>query len=45
MIVKEGDKFYVRSEEGKLLGGPYTTREEAQNRLRDVEYYKALKGK
>lgn len=41
MIVKQGDKFYVKSEDGsKNLGGPYDTREAAARRLREVEYFK-----
>jgi hypothetical protein len=41
MIVKQGDKFYVKSEDGsKNLGGPYETREQAAKRLREVEYFK-----
>lgn len=45
MVVKEKDGYYVKSEDGsKNLGGPYKTREAAQKRLQQVEYFKA-KGK
>jgi len=41
MIVKEGSGYSVKSEDGKKhLGGPYKTKEEAEKRLREVEYYK-----
>lgn len=40
MIVKVGGKWYVRSEEGKNLGGPYDSKEAAEARLRQVEYFK-----
>lgn len=32
--------YHVRSEEGKNLGGPYKTREQAEKRLSQVEYFK-----
>jgi len=45
MIVKCDDGFYVVSEKTeKNLGGPYKTHEEAEKRLRQVEYFKHLKG-
>jgi hypothetical protein len=40
MIVKRKDGYYVTSEKGKNLGGPYKTRETAEKRLRQVEYFK-----
>ena len=40
MIVKTGNGYRVESEKGRNLGGPYKTREEAQKRLRQVEYFK-----
>lgn len=43
MIVKEKDGYRVLSEKGKNLGGPYKTREEAEKRLRQVEYFKRRK--
>lgn len=42
MIVKEKDGYHVKSESGKSLGGPYKTKEEAQKRLNQVEYFKHL---
>lgn len=41
VIKEEGGKFSVYSHDGeKKLGGPYDTREEAEKRLREVEYFK-----
>jgi hypothetical protein len=45
MIVKDGNGYSVKSESGKHLGGSYKTREQALKRLRQVEYFKQLKGK
>jgi hypothetical protein len=42
MIVKEGSKFSVKSEKGKNLG-TYSSREEAEHRLQQVEHFKHLK--
>lgn len=36
-------KYWVRSEKGKNLGGPYDTPEEARHRLQQVEYFKRHK--
>jgi hypothetical protein len=45
MIKKGKDGYKVVSEkQGKNLGGPYKTREEAEKRLRQVEYFKHNKG-
>lgn len=54
MIVKKSDGYYVLSEKmhpdknGKMkhrnLGGPYAEREEAEKRLREVEYFKHHNG-
>lgn len=44
MIVKRKDGYHVLSEKRKNLGGPYKTREEAEKRLRQVEYFKHKKG-
>ena len=45
MIVKRDDGFYVVSESTeKNLGGQYKTREEAEKRLRQVEFFKHQKG-
>jgi hypothetical protein len=44
MIEKCPDGYYVVSEKSaKNLGGPYKTREEAERRLRQVEYFKNKK--
>ncbi len=41
MIVKQGSEYHVKSEDGtKHLGGPYKTKEEAEKRLREIEYFK-----
>lgn len=40
MIIQKGSKFFVKSEKGKNLGGPYTSRADALKRLREVEYFK-----
>ena len=45
MIKKTKEGYKVVSEKkGKNLGGPYKTREEAEKRLRQVEYFKHSKG-
>ena len=44
MIVRRKNGWYVVSESGKNLGGPYATRKEAKERLAEVEYFKR-KGK
>jgi hypothetical protein len=41
VIVKEGTKFVVRSEDGKSLG-TYATRAEAEKRLAQIEMHKAM---
>ena len=44
MIVKRKDGYFVLSEKTQRnLGGPYKTKEEAQKRLRQVEYFKHKK--
>ena len=43
MIIKTAKGFTVKSEKGKNLGGPYKTREEAQKRLKQVEFFKRKK--
>lgn len=42
MIVKTAsDRFVVKSEDGtKILGGPYATKEQAEKRLAQIEYFK-----
>lgn len=42
MVVKENNSWYVKSKEGKNLGGPYNSEEEAQSRLIEVEAFKAM---
>jgi hypothetical protein len=42
MIRKVKGGYKVVSEKGKNLGGPYASREKAEERLRQVEYFKAL---
>jgi len=45
MIVKKKDGYYVLSEKTRRnLGGPYKKRAEAVKRLRQVEYFKHVKG-
>ena len=43
MIVKKDGKYYVKSEKGKNLGGPYDSKKEAEKRLKQVEYFKHIK--
>ena len=43
VIVKEGGKWYVKSEKGKNLGGPYDSKSEAEDRLKEVEKFKHMK--
>lgn len=45
MIVKRKKGYFVLSEKTRRnMGGPYKTRAEALKRLRQVEYFKHLKG-
>lgn len=44
MIKKVKGGYKVVSEKGKNLGGPYKSKEEAEKRLRQVEYFKHDKG-
>lgn len=43
MIVKTPKGFVVKSESGKKLGGPFKTRDAAEKRLGQVEYFKRVK--
>lgn len=43
VIRKEADGYYVKSESGKSLGGPYKTKKEAEERLKQVEMFKHIK--
>ena len=45
MIFKKNGKYYVKSEEGKHLGGPYDSRAAAEKRLQEVEMFKAMAAK
>jgi len=40
MIKHTPEGWVVKSEKGKRLGGPYKTKKEALERLRQVEYFK-----
>jgi hypothetical protein len=44
MIKKVSGGYKVVSKKGKNLGGPYKTKAEAQKRLRQVEFFKRVKG-
>lgn len=44
MIVKHGNRYIVRSESGKNLSKPLS-KEEAEKRLRQIEYFKHMKRK
>lgn len=39
-LVERSDGWYVESEDGKNLGGPYETKSDAKERLQEVEYFK-----
>lgn len=40
MITGQPGAWYVKSHNGRNLGGPYKTKEEAEKRLAQVEYFK-----
>ena len=44
MIKKVKGGYKELSEKGKNLGGPYKSKEEAEKRLRQVEFFKHRKG-
>jgi hypothetical protein len=44
MIRKVKGGYKVLSSKGRNLGGPYKTKEEAEKRLRQVEFFKHAKG-
>ena len=45
MIVRRKAGYFVLSEKTRRnLGGPYQSKDEAKKRLRQVEYFKNLKG-
>lgn len=43
MIVKTSKGYVVKSEKGKNLSRPYATRQQAEKRLSQVEYFKRKK--
>lgn len=43
-IIKKKDGYYVMSEKGKNLGGPYSSEEKAKKRLKMVEFFKHKEG-
>ena len=45
MIVKTKQGYQVRSESGKPLSKPNLSKQQAQNRLRQVHYYQNKGGK
>lgn len=45
MIVKRGPNYVVKSHDGKKTLGTYKSREEAENRLKQIEIFKRIKGK
>lgn len=42
MIVKTSKGYFVKSQEGKNLGGPYKSKDQAEKRLNEVEMFKAM---
>lgn len=42
-ITKKQDGYYVMSEKGKHLGGPYSSKTQAKKRLQQVEFWKRKK--
>ena len=44
MIKRVSADYKVVSEKGKNLGGPYKTKQAAEKRLKQVEYFKHNKG-
>lgn len=46
MIKYENGKYIIKSEDGKKTLGTYETKEEAEKRLQQIEYFKyMIKGK
>lgn len=43
MLKKANNGWYVASESGKRLSKFYTTKQEAQQRLKEIEYFKNKK--
>ena len=44
MIVRQNNKYVIKSKEGTKILGSYATKEEALKRLAQIEYFKKLKG-
>ena len=44
-VTKKEDGWYVESKAGKSLGGPYKSKEDAEKRLKQVEYWKKQSGR
>lgn len=43
MIVKTSKGYVVKSESGKNLSKPYATKQQAQKRLNEIEFFKRKK--
>ena len=43
MISKTNKGYVVKSESGKILSKPYATKQQAQKRLQQIEYFKRKK--
>ena len=43
MVVKTSKGYVVKSESGKTLSKPYATKEQANKRLAQIEYFKRKK--
>lgn len=43
MIVKTSKGYVVKSESGKTLSKPYASKQQAQKRLNQIEYFKSKK--
>lgn len=44
MITKTKQGYVVKSESGRNLSKPYATKQQAEKRLREIEYFKNKKG-
>lgn len=43
MISKTSKGYVVKSENGRVLSKPYPTKQQAQKRLNEIEYFKSKK--
>lgn len=43
MIVKQGGKYVVKSEDGSKTFGSYESKAKAEKRLKQIEYFKHVK--